>query len=719
MELPEGDVHVSAIPMIDDGRSSASWCWSTTSASSSGARRPRGASCSSPSASSPRLASVVTIVAARLSWRGWSDELRRLLRGGGPSGPSSSRSCATCASWSSAWRREGESRRRGRRVDAAAAQARRWSRHLHGERVVIVANREPYIHERDAGRAGRGAPPGQRPGHRARAGDARLLGRLGRARQRLGRSRDRRRARPRARAAGRGVVRAAPGVADARGGAGLLLRLLQRGAVAALPHRAHAADLPQRGLAALPGGQPAASPTPSCEEVDSDDPIILVQDYHFALAPALIRERLPRATIITFWHIPWPNAERFGICPWRDELLEGLLGSEHRRLPHPARTATTSSTRSTASSRRASIASRTRSCSSGRTHAGAPLPDLDRVAGAAGLTGAARRASAGRSVFARARAARRTRCSASASIASTTPRASRSACWRSSGCSSASRSCAGASRFVQLAAPSRTAIERYRQLNEQRRGSWPARINERFGDGALPARSCCCARTTSRPTVFRYYRAADLCYVSSLHDGMNLVAKEFVAARDDERGVLVLSQFTGAARELTEALIVNPYDLDEASAALARRADACRADEQRDRMRVDARASSPSSTSTAGPGACWSTPRGCAAASGSAGRLHAAACSRRGRLQRDEAHPRRRARERARAASPGRTCCWRSTSTARWRPSWTIPRPRRAARDDARAAGAGGGALPLRRHLRARAGATCRARLRGRRRCAR
>src|SRR6185436_5464492 len=71
------------------------------------------------------------------------------------------------------------------------------------------------------------------------------------------------------------------------------------------------------------------------------------------------------------------------------------------------------------------------------------------------------------------------------------------------------------------------------------------------------------------PEVFRHYRAADLCYVSSLHDGMNLVAKEFVAARDDERGVLVLSQFTGAARDLTEALIVNPYDLRQSGDALA------------------------------------------------------------------------------------------------------------------------------------------------------
>ena len=87
------------------------------------------------------------------------------------------------------------------------------------------------------------------------------------------------------------------------------------------------------------------------------------------------------------------------------------------------------------------------------------------------------------------------------------------------------------------------------------------------------------------PTVFRYLRAADLCYVSSLHDGMNLVAKEFVAAREDERGVLVLSHFTGAASELTEALIVNPYDLEEASAALAA-ALRMSAPEQQARMRA-------------------------------------------------------------------------------------------------------------------------------------
>ncbi len=121
--------------------------------------------------------------------------------------------------------------------------------------------------------------------------------------------------------------------------------------------------------------------------------------------------------------------------------------------------------------------------------------------------------------------------------------------------------------FAQLAAPSRTLIPQYRELNE-RVEALADRINARFASGAW--RPIALLRSHHEPpAVFRYLRAADVCYVSSLHDGMNLVAKEFVAARDDERGVLVLSRFTGAARELTEALLVNPYDLEEASAALA------------------------------------------------------------------------------------------------------------------------------------------------------
>jgi trehalose 6-phosphate synthase len=141
----------------------------------------------------------------------------------------------------------------------------------------------------------------------------------------------------------------------------------------------------------------------------------------------------------------------------------------------------------------------------------------------------------------------------------------------------------GSFTFVQLAAPSRTAIELYQQLNvavEQ----LAERINARFQTATW--RPVVLHRSHHEPpTVFRYYRAADVCYVSSLHDGMNLVAKEFVAARDDEQGVLILSSFTGAARELTEALIVNPYDLDEAAAALVAGL-SMPPDEQRERMRA-------------------------------------------------------------------------------------------------------------------------------------
>jgi trehalose 6-phosphate synthase len=136
--------------------------------------------------------------------------------------------------------------------------------------------------------------------------------------------------------------------------------------------------------------------------------------------------------------------------------------------------------------------------------------------------------------------------------------------------------------FLQLAAPSRTKIDRYRELNE-RVGALAEQINDTWGVGTY--RPIVLWQSHHEPsTVFRYYRACELCYVSSLDDGMNLVAKEFVAARDDEQGVLVLSQFTGAARDLTEALVVNPYDLAQASDALAM-ALKMDPDEQRERMR--------------------------------------------------------------------------------------------------------------------------------------
>jgi len=317
-----------------------------------------------------------------------------------------------------------------------------------------------------------------------------------------------------------------------------------------------------------------------CDEAEGEDPVVLVQDYHFALVPRLVRERRPRATIITFWHIPWPNGEHFGICPWRGEILQGMLGSsilgfhtrqhcnnfldsvdrylearidreqnsvvQHGRAtlvrPYPISIEWPS--------RWVASAPPVAECRSGvrkelglREDAllGLGVDRLDYTKGIEERLLAVERFLERFPAF------------------------------------------AGRFSFVQMAAPSRSLIERYRQLDETVERT-AARINQRFGEGAYQPIILLRAHHEP-PQVFRYYRAADLCYVSSLHDGMNLVAKEFAAARDDERGVLLLSQFTGAAREMSEALVVNPYDLEEASAAMAR-ALAMSVDEQRERMRA-------------------------------------------------------------------------------------------------------------------------------------
>jgi trehalose 6-phosphate synthase len=124
----------------------------------------------------------------------------------------------------------------------------------------------------------------------------------------------------------------------------------------------------------------------------------------------------------------------------------------------------------------------------------------------------------------------------------------------------------GAWSFLQIAAPSRSKIEEYQQFTQQVI-ALADRINQRFGrDGYRPIHLK--IEHHDPQDVMTYYRGADFCIVSSLHDGMNLVAKEFVAARDDEQGVLILSQFTGAATELSEALVVNPYNIDQCAAAM-------------------------------------------------------------------------------------------------------------------------------------------------------
>ena len=493
-----------------------------------------------------------------------------------------------------------------RPVVGRAAAARCCSETLHGEGVVIVANREPYIHER--------APDGAIEVVHPASGLVTALepvmracsGHLGRARQRHRRTARRSTAHDR--------VRVPPGEESYAlrrvwltrgGGARLLLRLLERGALAAVPRRAHAAEVPRRGLArvrareppvrgrGLRGGGRAGPDRPRAglplRARAADDPRAApARDHHHLLAH--------------------PVAERGAVrdLPVREASSSTGCSGAASSASTPSSTATTSSSRWTATSRRASTASGSRSCSAAASRSSAATPSRS-----TGRTAGRRRrrppTSAAASVLARARARRRTRCSASASTGSTTRRASRSGSSRWSGSSSASRTSAAGSRSCSSPRRAARSSSSYRAAERARRGARGAHqraLRRRRATG----RSCSCARTTSRRAVFRYLRAADVCYVSSLHDGMNLVAKEFVAAREDERGVLVLSRFTGAARELTEALIVNPYDLEEASAALAT-ALAMPADEQRGADARDAARSSPSSTSTAGRGGCSSTPR--------------------------------------------------------------------------------------------------------------
>jgi len=316
-----------------------------------------------------------------------------------------------------------------------------------------------------------------------------------------------------------------------------------------------------------------------CEEVDSSDPIILVQDYHFALAPAMIREQLPDATVLAFWHIPWPNAERMGICPWRNDVLHGLLGSSilgfHTQLHCNNFMDSVDRYLETRIDRE-----RNSVVLHGRHTLIRPYP----IALEWPVRWAERAPSAAEC---RAEIWRRLELKPGALLGVGVDRLDYTkgveerllAVERLLERRPEFR---GRFSFAQLAAPSRTKIARYQELNDAV-VQLAERINQRFGQpGYQPI--VLLRSHHEPPEVFRFFRAADLCYVSSLHDGMNLVAKEFVAARADLRGVLVLSEFTGAARELTEALIVNPYDLESSSGALAMALE-MPAEEQADRMR--------------------------------------------------------------------------------------------------------------------------------------
>lgn len=298
-------------------------------------------------------------------------------------------------------------------------------------------------------------------------------------------------------------------------------------------------------------------------EARTDDPLVLVQDYHLALAPKMIHDLLPNATIITFWHIPWPNAETFGICPWKEELLEGLLGSTilgfhtqfhcnnffetvdrfiESRIDRERATVTLGGHETMIRPYPISIEWPPKALAGQ-----APVETCRSVVRQRfGLTDRAKlgvgieRFDYTKGILDRMRAVDL--------LLTLYPEWSERF------------------TFVQVAAPTRSKLASYRTLQDEAI-ALADEINARHRSGTYePIRLI--VRHHEPDAVFELFRAADICIVNSLHDGMNLVAKEFVAARDDDQGVLVLSSFTGASRELSEALIVNPYDARQVAAVL-------------------------------------------------------------------------------------------------------------------------------------------------------
>jgi alpha,alpha-trehalose-phosphate synthase [UDP-forming] len=303
------------------------------------------------------------------------------------------------------------------------------------------------------------------------------------------------------------------------------------------------------------------------EEMEGiESPIVLAQDYHFALLPRMIKEARPDARVAIFWHIPWPNPEVFDICPWRRDLIDGMLGADligfhiqshcnnflacvdravealtawdrfdvnrqgHLTRVRPYPISVSFQENGHAPEFHRSVGEQCAAiCTELGIHASLLGVGVDRVDYTKGILERFR----GIERFLEVNPSYQRRFT-----------------------------------FIQIGAPSRTNIDRYQSLLDEVSAE-AARINARFQAGRwMPI--VLLKKHHSHEEIARFYRAASLCLVTSLHDGMNLVAKEFVASRDDDRGVLILSTFAGAAQELGDALLVNPYDVQQVAGAIHR-----------------------------------------------------------------------------------------------------------------------------------------------------
>jgi trehalose 6-phosphate synthase len=316
------------------------------------------------------------------------------------------------------------------------------------------------------------------------------------------------------------------------------------------------------------------------EELPAPDAPVFIQDYHLALVASRLRARRPAARTALFWHIPWPYPDRLRICPWRREILAGLLANDlvAFQLDRDRRNFVLA-VEDELDAEVEADGELVRYAGHATTVTSVPIGvDYDRIQVVGGDPGLAAEQDRLRGILdlrAPIIGLGVDRLDYTKGIPERLEAIDRLFDRRPD--------LRGAVTFVQIGVPSRSELESYSAIAMEIDRKVKS-INARHGLAGRPLPIYYHKAPLQLPSLVALYRLAHFCIVSSLHDGMNLVAKEFVAARDDEDGVLVLSALAGAANELRDALIINPYDTDAFVDALCRAVDMPR-EERRRRMR--------------------------------------------------------------------------------------------------------------------------------------
>jgi trehalose 6-phosphate synthase len=297
------------------------------------------------------------------------------------------------------------------------------------------------------------------------------------------------------------------------------------------------------------------------EELPAKNPFVFVQDYHFTLLPRMIKEKRPDAKVALFWHIPWPNPEVFAICPYQHEILDGMLACDligfhvqfhcnnfldtaNRLIECRVDTEKFSVVRANKETLVRAFPISVDGFFKGAASVSEEM-QIKKIREELNLEGkiiavGVDRIDYTKGIIERIHAVDR--------FIEKYPEYKNKFV------------------FIQLAAPSRTHIKRYHELISEI-DELIEKKNWKYSDGAWKP-IIYLKKHFSPEDITPYYHLSDLCIVSSLHDGMNLVAKEYVASKSGLNGVLILSKFTGAARELTDAVLINPYSIEEFADAI-------------------------------------------------------------------------------------------------------------------------------------------------------